>query len=63
MYEAEKLLRLPQVLEIIPVSRSAWYAGVSAGMYPAPLKIGLRAVAWRSSDIQHLAASFVERQV
>lgn len=53
-----ELLRLPQVLEIIPVSRATWYAGVKAGLYPLQVKIGQRAVAWRRSDIEALAASF-----
>jgi prophage regulatory protein len=45
-------------LRIIPVSRSTWYAGIQAGDYPAPVKLGLRAAAWRRSDIEKLAASF-----
>jgi prophage regulatory protein len=54
----EPFLRLPEVLRIIPVSRSTWYAGIQAGDYPAPVKLGLRAAAWRRSDIEKLAASF-----
>jgi len=37
---------------IIPISRSAWLNGVKAGVYPAPVKIGSRAVAWRAMDIE-----------
>jgi hypothetical protein len=37
---------------IIPISRSAWLSGVKAGIYPAPVKIGSRAVAWRAKDIE-----------
>ena len=47
----QPLLRLPEVLSIIPVSRSSWYDGMQTGRYPAPVKIGPRAVAWRSADI------------
>ncbi|WP_066261409.1 helix-turn-helix transcriptional regulator [Hydrogenophaga flava] len=50
----ETLLRLPKVLQRFPVSRSDWYAGVRAGKYPAPLKLGERSVAWRASDIDAL---------
>lgn len=53
----DPLLRLGQVLAVFPVSRSAWYSGVKAGIYPAPLKLGPRAVAWRSSTIQRLIES------
>ena len=53
----DRLLRLPKVLELIPVSRSSWFIGVKSGIYPAPLKIGARATAWRESDIVKLIDS------
>ncbi len=40
-------LRLPQVLEIIPVSRSTCYRGIKSGIYPKPVKIGVRACGWK----------------
>lgn len=52
------LLRLPQVLTIIPISRSAWWQGIRSGKYPAPLKLGPRTSAWRLSDIRALLATF-----
>lgn len=51
------LWRLPTVLEHVPVSPSGWRAGVRAGKYPQPVKIGIRAVAWKASDIRALVAS------
>ena len=48
------LLRLPQVLNLIPVSRSAWWAGCKNGRYPKPVKIGPRPTAWRAEDIKAL---------
>ncbi len=47
-------LRLPQVLALIPVSRSAWWAGCKSGRYPKPVKLGPRTTAWRASDIAAL---------
>lgn len=44
-------LRLPQVLELIPVSRSTWYRGMKSGRYPLPVKIGQRAAGWKRSVI------------
>lgn len=38
----------------IPVSRSTWWAGVKAGRYPAPVKLGPRITAWRVSDLRKL---------
>lgn len=52
------LLRLPTVLELTGLPKSSWYAGVKAGRYPAPVKIGQRAVAWRAGDVKALLASF-----
>ena len=49
----ERLLRLKQVLEIIPVSKSSWWAGVRDGKYPASVKYG-RSTFWLNSDIQAL---------
>jgi len=49
-------LRLPQILEIIPVGKSSWWAGVSAGRYPKPVKLSPRCTAWRVEDIRKLIA-------
>lgn len=49
-------LRLPSVLEIIPVSRSSWLAGVKSGKFPASVKLGPRTTAWRITDVLLLAA-------
>ena len=48
------LLRLPQVLALIPVSRSAWWAGCKSGRYPKPVKLVPRTTAWRAADIAAL---------
>jgi len=48
-------LRLPQVLLLIPVSRSTWWAGVRSGRYPQPTRaLGNRITAWRVEDIRAL---------
>jgi len=50
-------VRLPDVLRVFPISRSAWWAGVKAGRYPSPVKLGPRTTAWRASDIAELIES------
>lgn len=50
-------LRLPEVLKLYPVSRSTWWAGVRAGRFPQPVKIGERCTAWRAEDIRALIES------
>ena len=52
MENAEILLKLPQVEKIVGFKHSTIYKQVSAGLFPAPLRIGGRAVRWRSGDIQ-----------
>ena len=46
-----RFLRLPQVLERIPVSKSTWWGGVKTGRFPKPVKLSARTTAWRESDI------------
>ena len=50
----ESFLRLPQVLELIPVCKSAWWQGCKDGRFPKPIKLGPRTSAWRASDIAAL---------
>jgi prophage regulatory protein len=33
-------VRLPQILSLIPISRSAWWAGVREGKFPKGIKLG-----------------------
>lgn len=49
-------LRLPQVLEIFPISKSSWWQGCKEGKYPKPIKLGPRTTVWRSTDIEKLVA-------
>lgn len=46
------LARRHQVEALVQLSRSSIYAAVKAGTFPAPVRIGARAVAWRLSDIE-----------
>ena len=47
-------LRLPQVLAIIPISKSVWWEGCKTGRFPKPVKLGPRTTAWRAEDITAL---------
>lgn len=50
------LWRLPEVLRNVPVSRATLYSWVEQGRFPKPIKIGPRAVAWRSEQVLAFAA-------
>ena len=47
-------LRLPQVLALIPISKSAWWEGCKTGRFPKPVKLGPRTTVWRAEDIAAL---------
>lgn len=52
-------VRLPSVIAPsgpIPVSKSTWWAGIKAGRFPKPVKLGPRITAWRVEDIRALIA-------
>ena len=49
---SEKLLRRKAVEEITGLSRSSIYAKMEKGTFPKPIKLGIKAVAWKHSDIQ-----------
>lgn len=52
--QTKGFLRLPQVLELFPISKSAWWAGVKEGRFPKPVKLTERTTAWRVEDIHQL---------
>ena len=47
-------VRLPQILKIFPISKSAWWEGCRNGVFPKPVKLGPRTSAWRVEDIRAL---------
>ncbi|WP_041720116.1 helix-turn-helix transcriptional regulator [Pseudodesulfovibrio piezophilus] len=53
-------VRLPQVLAVIPLSRSTWLRGVKSGKYPKPVQLTKRTRAWRVEDILELIDSLSE---
>lgn len=49
-------LRLPQILEIFPISKSSWWEGCRTGRYPKPIKLGPRTTVWKAEEI----AAFIQ---
>ncbi len=47
-------LRLKQVLQFIPVGKTAWYNGVKEGRFPKPIQLSARTVVYRAQDISDL---------
>ncbi|AGF77239.1 putative transcriptional regulator [Desulfocapsa sulfexigens DSM 10523] len=47
-----RLLRRPEVEAVTGLKRSTIYARIKMGTFPAPVQLGPKSVAWKSSDIQ-----------
>ena len=46
------LLRLADVIAVVGIKRSEIYERIKTGKFPAPVRLGAKAVAWRSDEIQ-----------
>jgi prophage regulatory protein len=51
-YAGDMMMRLPQVKEMTGLSRSTIYNWLTAGKFPAPVKLGPRSVAWVRQEIE-----------
>ena len=56
----QKLLRLADVRDRVPYSRSTIYQLITQGKFPKPVNIGARAVAWLESDIDAWIAARID---
>lgn len=45
------LLRVPDIIRILGISRSTWWAGVKSGRFPQPVKLSPGITAWWAHDI------------
>jgi len=54
----DPLVRVPEILRIIPIGRSTWWLWVATGKAPKGIKLGKKTTAWRVSDIQQLLSDF-----
>jgi prophage regulatory protein len=55
--DPDSLLRLRQVLNLVPVAASTWWSGVRSGRFPKPLKLGPRTTCLRARDVLALIDS------
>jgi prophage regulatory protein len=46
------LLKRPEVSRRTGLSRSTLYVWMARGAFPKPIKLGIRSIAWRESDIE-----------
>ena len=57
--QLRSFLRLKQVKAVTGMSRSWIYDAIRRGDFPAPIPLGVRAVAWDSADV----AAWQERRI
>jgi predicted DNA-binding transcriptional regulator AlpA len=50
----DALLRIDDVLAIVTLSRSAWYAGIRRGQFPRGIALTKRTHVWRADEIREV---------
>ena len=48
-----QILRCPDVVKLTGLSKATIYRMMKTGEFPAPVRLGARAVGWRTEDLQH----------
>lgn len=56
---AVRLVRLPEVLAAVGISRSEWYRLIGIGQAPAPVPLSVRSRAWVSSEVKE----FIDQRI
>ncbi len=51
MPDRNRLIRLPELLDLVPFSRSHIHRLEKRGKFPRRLKLGMRRIAWRENEI------------
>ena len=49
----------PPIEPLVPIGRSSWWAGVKAGRFPKPVKLGPHTTAWRVEEVRRLLEEWV----
>ena len=57
------ILRLKDLQQRVPLSRSTLYAKIAAGEFPSPITLGPRAVGWLATDVEKWIQSRLLKQV
>jgi prophage regulatory protein len=58
-----RLIRSKEVQAITGLPKSSLHNMARAGTFPAPLKLGARAVAWRESDVHEWIENLQAKEV
>ena len=53
------ILRFPDVLAQTGLSRSSIYNRINQGLWPRPVKLGIRAIGWPSHEVEAINAAVI----
>ena len=56
----DKLIKRAELLTLVPLSAPTIYRNIQKGLFPKPVRIGTRHVAWRLKAIEEWMASLPE---
>lgn len=57
-----QICRRPEVLNLLQISRSTLYQKIAQGLWPAPIQLGARAVAWLSTENEQVLSAMIAGQ-
>ena len=58
MNDPQRIIRLPDVRQLVGLSRSSIYARIQAGTFPSPIKMG-HSSGWIESEVQ----AWIDQQI
>ena len=60
--QQDSILRLPQVLQIVGISKTGLYQRIKDGLFPRQVKLGERCSGWFASEIYAFVQSLVDQR-
>ena len=60
---AMRILRLPAVSELTGLPRSTLYLYMNKGLFPKPIKLGLRSVGWIQDEVNQWLRQKMESRI
>jgi len=57
-----RIVRRPEVLNLLKISRSNLYQKISQGLWPHPIHVSTRSVAWIESENEQVLAAMISGQ-
>lgn len=59
----DRFIRLPELRSIVGCSRDTIFRSIKSGSFPAPTRLGARAIGWLESEIRDWMAKAKETRV